>query len=246
AMARREAEVLARAGIDVAGPQDQIAQAQAAFDLRQFPRAYELAQSAHEGLVRRRGGGAGEGPSPDRVPAPPGVRRPAAAPAGPEATPDGALPAGGTPLPKGRAESHFLIGALGRELAGAPPTAGSTEAARGLLTEAQARFDAGDYPAAFQLALKGRRAIGGAVESLPAGSVPRAGRGTSARGDAEGTAAYLANASRCADCGTPIPSGDAYCRGCGRPLASATCPACGAPRTGSDAFCGRCGATFSA
>ncbi len=244
AMSRREAEILAGSGVDVDTPREQIAQAQAAFDLRRFSTAYDLAQSAHEGLVRRRGGRSMGGD---------GGRAPASLPLGSsEVLSTG--PAGGEPpaaspsasLPKGRAEAHFMIGALGREMAAAPPTAGATIGARGFYEEAQRRFSAGDYPSAFQLALRGRRAIGAPIESLGAApSIPRPA-GRSDPGDAERAATSLADAARCTECGYPIPAGDAFCRGCGRPLVAPTCPACGAPRLGSERFCGRCGATFPA
>src|SRR5271170_5528347 len=48
AMARREADVLARTGADASRARELIAQSQGAFDTHDFPRAYELAQSAHE------------------------------------------------------------------------------------------------------------------------------------------------------------------------------------------------------
>ena len=54
AMARREAELLASSGVDITSAQDLIAQAQGAFDNRDFDRAYVSAQSAHELLVAAR------------------------------------------------------------------------------------------------------------------------------------------------------------------------------------------------
>lgn len=247
AMARREAEILTRRGIDVSGPAEEIARAQAAFDLRQYARALELAQSAHEGLVRR---GRGEGRSPARGAPPPNAAAPRpgieADPVpsdGPSTAPTDARPA--APLPKGRAEAQFLIGALERQLATAPATP-QAAAARTYLADARTRFGAGEFPAAFQLAAKGRRALGEPGDIVPPtpASAPRGGAARPA--DAEGAAASLADAARCPACGYPTPAGDTFCRGCGRPLSPATCPACGAPRLAAERFCGRCGATFPA
>jgi len=58
AMARREAGILVGQGFDVHRAQELIAEAQGAFDTRQYDRAYQVAQSAHEALVNARQQGA--------------------------------------------------------------------------------------------------------------------------------------------------------------------------------------------
>ncbi|MGC2205813.1 MAG: hypothetical protein WA719_07825, partial [Thermoplasmata archaeon] len=55
-MARREIAILAQQGTDVGRARELIAQSQSAFDLGQFDRSYELAQSAHESMVSARQG----------------------------------------------------------------------------------------------------------------------------------------------------------------------------------------------
>ncbi len=247
AMARREAEILARTGTDISPSQALIAQSQAAFDLHDYPRSYELAQSAHESLVNSRGrvgrSSLPTPPGPSRRPAPGGTTSPPTAPTA-SAPGTGAAPAP-APLPKNRAESHFLLGLLDQEVAAAPAKAGPTLEALSLRDQSQAAFDRGDYSESFRLALRGRRALGGHIESLP--PTPGAGNASAmaAGADADGAAEVAAGAARCPACGHPTPSTDAFCRGCGRPLAPAVCPSCGAPRTPTDVFCGKCGTSFS-
>jgi hypothetical protein len=240
AMARREAEILGRGRADISSSQTMIAQAQAAFDLHQYPRAYELAQQAHESLVNAR-------TAPDRPSAP-------LAGTGDRPTPGGLAPptsAGASaassagPLPKNRAESHFLLGLLTNEIAAAPPRAGPTLEAISLRDQAQAAFDRGSYAESFRLALRGRRALGGRIEALAATPSAPSGARLAPGSDPDGVADAVAGSTRCPACGYPTLSDDTFCRGCGRPLTASTCPSCGAPRTKSDVFCGRCGVSFS-
>jgi Double zinc ribbon len=241
AMARREAEILARTGADISNSQSLIAQSQAAFDLHDYARSYELAQTAHEGLVNARGTPPRSPPAVPTVSALP-AHAVTASPLAPGAAP-GPAPA---PLPKNRAESHFLIGVLTQEVQRAPPGAGSTLEALALRDQAQAAFDRGDYGESFRLALRGRRALGGRIESLAATSTPPASAPLASVPDAGNVADTVAGAARCPDCGHPTLTDDVFCRGCGRPLGARTCPACGAPRKPTDGFCGRCGAPFPA
>jgi len=251
AMARREAEILTRQGADIARPRDLIAQAQGAFDVRNYDRAYELAQQAHEALVHSRL----DGPLPA---SPPTAHVPAPAPASPElgsrVGPDaGSIPPpSSAPIPKNRAESQFQLRLLDQELdsAQAGPT-GSTSVreATKLRTDAGRAFDRADYTDAFRLALKGRRAIGAQVESLPAAGpgtpVPDDGNGSRNGFDATRSAEQAASAERCPSCGYPTLAGDAFCRGCGEPRTPRICTKCGAARQPSDTFCGGCGTPFS-
>ncbi|HTS33195.1 MAG TPA: zinc ribbon domain-containing protein [Thermoplasmata archaeon] len=241
AMARREADILGRTGTDISSAQTVIAQSQAAFDLHDYPRAYELAQSAHESLVNARGK-AGYASLPT---APGPTARPLRSGAGgPAAGGAGAAPAPAA-LPKNRAESHFLLGLLSQEVAAAPAKAGPTLEASSLRDQSQAAFDRQDYSESFRLALRGRRALGGHIESLP--PTPGVGTGPSLTtgADPNGTAEAVAGSTRCPDCGHPTLSNDLFCRGCGRPLVPSTCPSCGAARAPTDVFCGKCGATFT-
>jgi hypothetical protein len=251
AMARRESEILARQGTDVSAATTLVGRAQAAFDSREYGRAYELAQSAHESLVALR---SGRGPSPGAPlpgatgsPPPASPVRPAEAPAPPATPPPAAIP-------KHRAEAQFQLRLLATEIDRARRTPGSappSEAGVGTLTAAQAAFDRGDYTEAFRRALKGRRQVGGGVEALGpspalgppgAGPVPTPDHGAP---DPAEIAERHAAATRCPSCGQPLLADDAFCRGCGTPRSVGSCPKCGAPRALKDGFCGKCGAPFA-
>jgi Double zinc ribbon len=245
-MARREAQILARTGADITRAQDQIAQSQAAFDLHQYPRSYELAQSAHETLVNARG----RSPTAPAVGTAPMATAPSSSRLAPANRADSARrptgPAPPAPLPKNRAESHFQIGLLESDLVTArtrAPNAGTTAEADSLRSQAQTAFDQADYSNAFRLALRGRRALG-SVETLPPPTRSVAVPGTEVSGDATGLAERVAGSDRCPACGYPMTPEDGFCRGCGIPRAKSTCAACGAPRFPSDSFCGKCGAPF--
>lgn len=248
AMARRESEILSGRGASVGRATDLVVQAQAAFDARDFGRAYELAQSAHESLVSARMAG------------PPIASATPAAP--PRAAAGDILSSTLEPfarsdpvptvakIPKNRAESQFQIRILSTELEEARstrPTADATTQAAASLAAAQAASDRADYTEAFRMALRGRKQVGGSVEAV-APAPGRAGRSPaaeSATGDPALAAETVASAERCASCGQPILRGDTFCRGCGTPRAAPLCSRCGAPRHSADAFCGKCGAAFA-
>jgi len=253
AMARREAHVLADQGVDVTRAQELIAESQGAFDNRHYDRAYEAAQSAHEALVnaRLKGRLTTGAPLPS---SPPTVGRgaPASAPSPVPTPPPAETPARPT-IAKNQAESQFQIRLLDEEL-GALPARRAKDPGRLQAAEyarlASEAFAKGDYTEAFRLALKGRRALGGPVESLPltgggaeAGATA-SGNGGVARADIAETAATVAGGERCPECGYPTLAGDSFCRGCGRPKGPVTCPSCGAPRGADESFCGRCGTRF--
>jgi hypothetical protein len=257
AMARREADLLGRQGTDTGRARELIAQSQAAFDQSQYSRSYELAQSAHEALVHARQTGAlasSPAASTAVAAAPAAPPSPASAPRGPDAP--GGSPSFPAPVPRlapNRAESQFQMHLLDSDLDRArgertsPATLGVASALR---NQAQAAFDAGQYTDALRFSLKGRRELGGRVETLAASPTPAGPAADEApvdptAGDPATAAERTAGGSRCAQCGYPTRSDDTFCRGCGRPLSSPTCPTCGAPRTAADLFCGRCGARFS-
>jgi hypothetical protein len=260
-MARREIAILGRQGADTARARDLIAQAQAAFDMSQFPRAYELAQSAHEALVHARQTGplGGAGPA---LFAPVGPPTPAAPRAGaPAASLDpAALPATTSPtasaapavprLAPNRAESQFQIRLLDSDLDSARSSRGSPSmvaTASALRSQAQAAFDREQYTDALKFALRGRRELGGKVETLapsPGSSAP-AVAADAPGADLSMMAERAASGTRCPQCGYPTRPDDGFCRGCGRPLTPTACPKCAAPRGASDTFCGKCGERFS-
>jgi len=259
AMARREAEILSGQGVDVQRAQALIAESQGAFDLHHYEAAYKSAQSAHEALVNARrqsarstgsplptsGGGSSPTTSATLSSAPP-ARIGGAGPS------PAAEPSPRPTIPKYRAESQFQIRLLTDELQGLParrakdPTGVQAASFRRQASEA---FDRNDYVEAFRLALRGRRALGGTLESLPAtgpgvAPAPAAGNGSGRPSDIATAAENVASGERCPDCGYPTLPGDAFCRGCGRPKAALTCPSCGAPRGAQEPYCGRCGARF--
>jgi len=244
AMARREADVLARTGADTGRARELIAQSQGAFDTHDFPRSYELAQSAHEALVNAHGR---VGPLSVAVPRAPGMVDRTVPPA---AVPDPTAPPPPAPLPRNRAESQFQLRLLDQEVLTARkerPSQGTTLEAIQLQTQAQAAFDRAEYTDAFRLALRARRSLGGKVEALAA--TPRMGGAGSAPDRAEdptATADRVAGANRCSNCGSPSLPDDTFCRGCGTPRTANACASCGAPRATSDTFCGRCGTQFTA
>ena len=248
AMARAESEFLAHQGSDATRARDLIAQAQGAFDLRDYDRAYQVAQQAHEALVHAR----------QSTP----LRRettPARAPQNASETPS--VPALGAPSPtapasvpgiaKNRAESQFQMRLLDGDLQGARAARARSavfrEATR-FRTDAAAAFDRGDFTEAFRLALKGRRVLGASVEALPAplGSAgsPSAREASPGVPDAALSAEQVAGGDHCPECGYPALPGDTFCRGCGVPRTPVTCPQCGTARKPDDTFCGVCGVRF--
>jgi hypothetical protein len=257
AMARTEADLLERQGVDVAQARQLIGLAESSFGTRQFNRAFDLAQSAHNTLVAARKAPKSAPPAQPPAPATPS---PAAAPFRPTVP----LPAAGpndrdlpaptvSKVPKNRAESHFELGLLERDLETARrerPKQSGTKKGEATRVEAQAAYDRADYTEAFRLALKGRREVGGRVETLAPGPV-RAVDASSKGAEAPLTsdtpaqvAETVAAAERCPQCGHPTQSSDAFCRGCGTPRVPATCPKCGAPRLATDSFCGTCGQKY--
>lgn len=258
AMARREVELLSRQGTDVGRARDQIAEAQASFDNRRYEQAYQTAQVVHESLVNVRRSGAPLPAAASRpMPSGRGSSSPSPGTGGGAPTPLPPATAAAPPMAKNRAESQFQLRLLDQELTAARssrPEALATIGAADLATQSHAAFDRSDFTEAFRLALKGRRTLGGTVEALPptaggtasaAGSPPGSLNGNGgARADATETAARVAGAERCPECGYPALTADAFCRGCGRPRTPSACPQCGVARTPSDTFCGRCGARF--
>jgi len=258
AMARREAGFLGGQGVNVQRAQELIAEGQGAFDTHHYDRAYQLAQSAHEALVtaRQQGsrstgsalGSGGTAPLPSHATTEGGPAPPSAS------TGSTAEPPSRPSIPKNQAESQFQIRLLTEELAALPGRrAREPDALQAADWKRQASqaFAQGNYTDAFRFALKGRRALGGPLETLPPpGTAPlpasaTTGNGTGAAPDVTSTAETVAGGERCPECGYPTQAGDSFCRGCGRPHRPMTCPTCGAARGADEPFCGRCGARFS-
>jgi len=258
AMARREARLLSDQGVDVSRAEELIAEGQGSFDTQHFDQAYRAAQSAHEALVnaRLRGSRTTAAPLPSTAGSS-GASHPLAEPSpasGPTTAPPAAseLPARPT-IAKNQAESQFQIRLLTEEIDALParrtkdPNVVQASDLRRQAHEAAAK---GDYTEAFRLALRGRRALGSTLETLPLGpgvtgtGAAGVGNGSGMKGDLTETAETVAGGERCPECGYPTLAGDAFCRGCGKPKAAMTCPTCGAARGADEPFCGQCGNRF--
>jgi len=249
AMARKEADIVGAGGADITSARALIAQAQGAFDTRNYDRAYESAQSAHEALVHARITG-GVAPLASGRPSGPAPDAPSNGPSSPpSATPAAPLPTA-PPIPKNRVESQFQLHLLQGELDQARAVhapASKIQGAEALRGEAQSAFDHEDYTEAFRLALRGRKQLGGTIETLPPPTKGPASATADERAgpiDPGAAAERAASATRCPDCGYPMLPDDAFCRGCGRPKGELQCPHCGSPRSTKDTFCGRCGERF--
>ncbi len=245
-MARREADILGRQGTDLTRARELIAQSQSALDLRQFERSYELAQSAHESLVTSRFGPRTAVPLPSQeLLIPRTTTRPPPGAASSSSLP----PPAQTGLPRNRMESQFEMRLLASDLEPAKQTRPSdpaTLAGIDLQEKARKAFVAEQYTEALRFALKGRRGLGGNVESVAPGPGPRPTTdGGVIRADPAQAAENAASGSRCPDCGYPTTPDDVFCRGCGAPRGPGSCPRCRTPRTPADTFCGRCGERFS-
>jgi hypothetical protein len=263
-LARAEAAILLRSGVDVDRPLDLLAQADRRMELRDSEGALELARSAHESLVRLQQSG------PSRLPAAAGTATAASAvatpppPNGTGSASRGPILAGGAAtaaaapepnrLVKNRAESHFQLTLLVEDLdriRAIHPKDPILKAGDAGLLQAQSAYAAGEYTEALKLALKTRRTVGGQLETLPPpkrapGAVERSedeDAESLSRGETEGQKAV--GARPCPQCGRPVAQGDRFCRLCGASTAPGTCPRCGASLGAADIYCGSCGAPTS-
>jgi len=258
AMARREARMLSDQGVDVTRAEELISEGQGAFDTQHFDEAYRTAQSAHEALVNARLRGSRTTSAPlASMASSSSSGHPPAAPSPAGGPPAAAPPASELPLrptiAKNQAESQFQLRLLTEEIDTLParrmkdPNVVQASELRRQASEASAK---GDFTEAFRLALRGRRALGSTLETLPLGpggagtGSAAPGNGGGMKGDLADAAATVAGGERCPECGYPSLAGDAFCRGCGRPKAAMTCPTCGAPRGADEPFCGQCGNRF--
>ena len=249
-IARSEADVLARQGVDVHAATDVLAEADASLRRRDYDGALACARRAHEVLVALRDspatGRTSAVPFPSMTPfSGPRSNGPSSNDSAPAS--DGPPEMGSAPPParlaKNRAESHFQISLLNEEIereAAGQPAAGALAEVRQGATDAQGAYDRGDYTEALRLALRGRRRLGARIESLPAPTVripPSPSPEVPVRSDVPvGTAP-------CASCGRPLRLSDRFCRGCGASRAPTSCPSCSTPLEPDDKFCAACGAT---
>ena len=257
-LARSAAERLERSGVDTGSIEELLDKADLARSRGDPDTALAFARSAQESLVRLRSA------PPTRVPRSENGDRsppPTALPVDGTDTVDTALPSpaatftldaagdgseGGTGrLPKNKAESRFQLNLLDEEVRGAerqaPRDAASVES-RKLLDDGRAAFDRGDYTEALRLGLRGRRRVGGRLETLapgkstqPEGPDDEVGRGTPPAAPTEAP-------PTCPSCGAPLRASDAFCRACGASRTATRCAQCGEALASTDRFCGSCGA----
>lgn len=256
-IARASAERLERSGIEVGKVLTLLDDAEKARARGDPDTATALARSAQETLVRLRS------TPPSRVPSSGGssLAAPGVGAAGPVA--DGAWvdaagpgtrpvmdPADAPPqgpvgrLPKNKAESRFQLTLLDEEVrkaeVAAPKTA-ETKEARTLLDDGRAAFERGDFTEALRLGLRGRRRVGGRLETL----APSRSTQTEPADDDEAPTAPVTPSDNgpgtCANCGAPMKGTDGFCRACGAPRSSARCGQCGEALAPDDRFCGACG-----
>lgn len=244
-LARAAADHLAREGVDVSAARTQIDSAEEARRRGNPDAALGFAQSAQTTLLKLRNDPAAGQSSPTvSIPGPaPGVMPSLWAKPVESAGPGEAPP---PRLPPNQAESRFQLGLLNEELAKADAATPATVEARVSAAGAQVAYDRRDFTEALRLALKGRRRLGGRLETLPppsarVGSAPLPSRDGA---DAE-PAASPGPGGTCARCGQPLRPSDAFCRGCGAPKVAATCPSCGETLADGDRFCGVCGKPIS-
>jgi Double zinc ribbon len=263
-MASSEADILERQGTDVSRPRMLLQSAQEAFNRHNYPSALSSAQSAHEALVSLRQGtapatsrfpGNAPGSNPQRSgetifapnsPAPvaaPAVSMPSASRLG--------FAASGSEVsrapPRNQAESRFEISVLSDEIAEARQKSRKDSAvaeSESLRLQASRAYERADYTEALRFALRGRRRIGGHLETLSSsvGASPtRSGFLTNAPGSEVDFAVRAADSARCPQCGAPIIVADKFCRGCGTPQVARSCPRCQQRAQPGDTFCGNCG-----
>jgi hypothetical protein len=247
-IARAGADHLARDGYEVAGVRSVLDRAETLAQQGSSGEALRLADSAKERMVEIRRDPRGRTGLVGAVPPSPGLGLGApVAPAGPAPT----LGLGGTggaeavpaepdrpKLPTHQVEARFALQLLRKDLEHASPRNGKAAVRReasSLADEAEAAYGRKEYTEAWKLALRGRRRLGGDVESV--GVRPGAG---------------LVPPSEPAGGGVPCPKcqhanapNDRFCRGCGAAIAVGKCDRCGRVNEPTDQFCGTCGSPLA-
>ncbi len=260
-LARSGADHLARQGFDVSAVEESIRSAEAALARRNFAVAIRIAEESREKLIALREGRTAPAPAPSvRTPAsvlPVAAMVVAGAGSGRTASTTPSAPEGDgsennrTKLPAHQVEARFEISLLKEEL-GRPAAPNADPAARkeaaDLAGKAQAAYEAKSYAEAWQLALRGRRRAGAAIERIGGKAptpAPRADDftelGPSGSDAPASGAGDRAGGVPCPTCGQTIRPSDRFCRACGGTLGAGRCPRCGAPQEPSDRFCGVCG-----
>ena len=258
-LARAGADRMAEEGYDVDTIRQLVAEAVAAERRRDSASALQFATQARESLVTLRsnpfpsagGLGAGADARAAHETSPPDSELLGSG--GGWAGPAPAVPSGSSEepprakLPPHQVEARFAISALERDLGGTAPAPanGTRGEAAEYLGQARSAYARADYSEAWRLALRGRRRIGGPVESVTL-SFPRPDRPASSPAEVppagERGPDEISGAAICSSCGRRNGPADRFCRGCGRSLGPLACARCGVPNSAEDRYCGGCGA----
>lgn len=113
--------------------------------------------------------------------------------------------------------------------------------AQDLLTEAESAFVSGGYTKALSLAVKARKAIGAADESIP---LKKKSATEEEEPEAEPTPeeASAPFIEECPSCRVSLDANDAFCHKCGeRVQRERVCNSCGTKARPNDGFCRKCG-----
>ncbi len=219
------AETLARGGVRSSEADDAIREADAAYRMRNYRVAMELADRAKSLLraAKQRYQAQGDLAKIESTPAPAPVE---------EVTTKEKLT---KELPPNYAQSRFSMNVAGEEVEAARSRGQDVQAAERHLADAQAAFDAQDYDSALRNAIRARRALEAATpQSAPAAPATVAPPPPSAPAP---------KARTCTNCGAAVAEDDAFCRKCGTKLsAERTCSSCGSLVPPDDAYCRTCGA----
>jgi hypothetical protein len=137
--------------------------------------------------------------------------------------------------------AKFELGTAKAEIHKAASSGKDVSKAEGILEDAQAEFDAGNYPKTLSLSVKARKEISteASKESIRLKTAPPE------ETEVEEAEEPFAK-DRCNACGEPVEPGDAFCGICGAKVQKeVVCPNCGYKPKGPDEFCRKCGAKLS-
>jgi len=137
--------------------------------------------------------------------------------------------------------AKFELGTAKAEIHKAASSGKDVSKAEGILEDAQAEFDAGNYPKALSLSVKARKEISieASKEAIRLKTAPPE------ETEVEEAEEPFAK-DRCNSCGEPVEPGDAFCGICGAKVQKeVVCPNCGYKPKGPDEFCRKCGAKLS-
>jgi Double zinc ribbon len=261
-IARAGADRMARDGFDVDSVRASLDGAEATIRSGNPREALRVAKNASEKMmeIRSRGpSGGAVAPNPSAQPSVAPLTF--AGPTGPSASFASALsgspdPSGGEAeavparpkLPAHQVEARFALQMLASDLDRTPPKNGKAAARKEavqLQGQAQDAYDRKEYTEAWKLALRGRRRLGGEIESVAPRPLLSAPSGPTPVEAASGELT-TPSSTPCPKCGKSNGPEDRFCRACGTTLAAPKCARCGRANDPTDQFCGTCGSPLAA